>query len=227
MTKRTIKQKVQDANEKVLEEKKEYQEIVDKSFSEQFKDIKKELPNIVAEHKKELINHIQEYIKDHDLKVIPYPKLMELMSSGNRYNRTKYSADELWIAFNVYKSFMGDLSTKTKAIFPTKQSFCGFIGLSTQSLDSYKMSDDANLVEVYNQINDYLVDVQLGLAQQKIIDNSTTIFRMKAEHGLVETKAIEITTREVGIDLDSVQARMDKIKKARETAIEADFKEKE
>lgn len=187
-----------------LEEKEEYRKVK----KEVVKMDKENLPSIIESRKRELITEIIAYSKEHGLKRISYTKLYELMSSGNAYNRTTYSPEELFISFEVYKSITSDLALNNPTHFPSRQNFCNFIGISTNSFASWRTHDDLDLVEVVNRIDDYLTDIQLTMAQNNILNPGATMFRMKTEHGYVEPKEFLSITNEVNVDRNEMKQRL-------------------
>ena len=82
--------------------------------------------------------------------------------------------------------------------------------------------------EVMNRIDDYIVDTSLHLSVQKKTDNYTTVFRAKAQHGMVEQSAPIIVEHRTAPDRNEM---LDKISGIREKygigkVVDADFKEK-
>lgn len=210
-------------HDELQEEKKEVDKIVEEVYKVSDFDItKKELPKLIERKKKELVETIVAYAEENNIKVVPYSKVYQLMSSGNLLNKTKYSSEELAIAFEVYKELVGVLATKNNRHSPSKQNFCSFIGISTATFNNYKESDDPSIVEIAQRIDDYLTDVQLQMAQAGILNAGTTIFRMKAEHGYVEPKEIVHVREERTIDSDDIRSRI----KAINEAIEVEVQEK-
>lgn len=190
-------------------EKEEYRKVADEVFSYN----KEDLPKIIETKKKELMNQVQEYAKEHELTRISYTKLYEIMSSGNEYNRTKYSATEVAIAFEVYKAITSDLALKNPKHTPSKQNFCAFLGISTSTYDSYREKhDNPDLVEAVARIDDYLTDIQLNHAQMGLINPTATIFRMKTEHGYVEQKEYIAVNNQVTVDTNDVKQRLMQVK---------------
>jgi len=94
-------------HDELQEEKKEVDKIVEEVYKVNDFDItKKELPKLIERKKKELVETIVAYAEENNIKVVPYSKVYQLMSSGNLLNKTKYSSEELAIAFEVYKELI-------------------------------------------------------------------------------------------------------------------------
>ena len=203
-------QRTKTANEdERLREKEEYRQLAKKTFEI----TEEELQEYINKRKKEIANEIKEFANKHEIQRVSYGKLYEIMSSGNQYNRTKYSAQELWFAFEVYKSIVSDLQVKNPKHAPTKQNFCAFVGISTGTYDSYReKDDDPELVEVVNRIDDYLTDVQLTMAQDGLLNSTVTIFRTKTEHNYVEAKEYVAVNTQVNIDPTDIKQRLASVK---------------
>lgn len=205
--KKSNQERYLDADDKRKEEKQEYNEIKLESFNQ----AKKSLPAIIEQRKQELIQYIKDYIAENELNQISYAKLYQLMSSGNAYNMTKYSAEELAISFEVYKQLTANLTLQNPKHFPSRQNFCAFIGIHTKTLEEYKLSDDPQMIDVALKIDDYLTDVQLYMAQTNQINAIPTMFRMKTEHGYVETKEVVQIISDTKVDKQSVKDRLSAI----------------
>lgn len=100
----------------------------------------------------------------------------------------KYSNTELGILFDYYKQFIEQIN-KVQTYLPTKKNFCSFAGISSKTYDHYMQSDDAERREIMQMIDDYITDITLTSAQNGEIKEITTIFRAKAEHGIIEQTA--------------------------------------
>lgn len=198
-----------DKKERQYKEKEEFQRVKSEALSHNYyADAKANLPEIIKEKKRELVLKMEEYMLENDVKTVPYSRVYQLMSSGNIYNRTKYSSEELSIAFEVFKSITADISAKNYKHTPTKQNFCAFIGISTVTFDNYRTSDDLELVEVVNRIDDYLTDVQLTMAQNNILNPTVTLFRTKVEHNYIEPTEAVRQVAETNTDRKSIEDRL-------------------
>lgn len=115
----------------------------------------------------------------------------------------KYSNTELGILFDYYKQFIEQIN-KIQRYLPTKQNFCGFLGISTKTYDRYMQSEDVERREIMQMIDDYIADIPLTLAQNGEIKEITTIFRSKAEHGMVEASAPVIIEHKSETNMDTI-----------------------
>lgn len=215
-----------DKKERISNEKKEFQRVKSEALSKNdYEDLKSNLPEIIRNKKRELVLKMEEYMLDNDVKTVPYSRIYEMMSSGNIYNRTKYSSEELAIAFEVFKSITADISAKNYKHTPTKQNFCAFIGISTVTFDNYRTSEDLELVEVVNRIDDYLTDVQLTLAQNNILNPTVTLFRTKVEHNYIEPTEVIRQVADTNTDRQGIEERLRNL--TGKEIIDVDVKEKD
>lgn len=115
----------------------------------------------------------------------------------------KYSNAELGILFNYYKQFIEEIN-KVQTYLPTKKNFCSFAGISSNTYDRYMQADDAERREIMQIIDDFITDLQLSSAQNGEVKEITTIFRSKAEHGLVEQTAPVVIEHRSETNMDTI-----------------------
>jgi len=122
-----------------------------------------------------------------------------------------YSAEELSILFEYYRNFISEINKITKYI-PTKKNFCAFASISSATYENYLIEGDSERIEIMKMIDDYITDISLSSAQNREIDNVTTIYRSKAEHGMVEATAPIIIKKEYDLDLDNIRKSINALK---------------
>ena len=98
---------------------------------------------------------------------------------------------------------------------PTKRNFCAFAGISTFQYESWLLSADERRSEVMKMIDDYISDVMLTSAQNKEIDNITTLFRAKAEHGMMEAVAPVVIEHRNEANMDKIKQQIELLKKGK------------
>ena len=200
-------------------------ELIEKKKIEIAKQESKKLPAILQEKTSELA----ELIADDEVLQIPYQRIIALISSNHNMSvKVSYTNDELNIAFNEFRLLLAKLSEKMPNMTPSIEMFCAYIGISTGTYKSWRNSSDEMRREVMNRIDDYIVDTSLHLSVQKKTDNYTTVFRAKAQHGMVEQSAPIIVEHRTAPDRNEM---LDKISGIREKygigkVVDADFKEK-
>jgi hypothetical protein len=216
---------VKEGRAKKIERDKHDIELIEKKKIEIAKQESKKLPAILQEKTSELA----ELIADDEVLQIPYQRIIALISSNHNMSvKVSYTNDELNIAFNEFRLLLAKLSEKMQDITPSIEMFCAYIGISTGTYKSWRNSSDEMRREVMNRIDDYIVDTSLNLAVRKKTDNYTTVFRAKAQHGMVEQSAPIIVEHRNAPDRNEM---LDKISGIREKygigkVVEADFKEK-
>lgn len=159
----------------------------------------------------DLINKLN-HLEDDTPSII---ELRTMISEKNMIGQSpKYSNTELAILFNYYKQFITEINKYTKYL-PTKQNFCSFAGISTRLFDSYKQSEDAERRDIIQQIEDYITDIMLTSAQNGEIREITTIFRAKAEHGLVEQTAPIVIEHKTEANVDEIMKQIQAVNQGR------------
>jgi hypothetical protein len=216
---------IKEGKTKKIERDKHDIELIEKKKIEIAKQESKKLPAILQEKTSELA----ELIADDEVLQIPYQRIIALISSNHNMSvKVSYTNDELNIAFNEFRLLLAKLSEKMPNMTPSIEMFCAYIGISTGTYKSWRNSSDEMRREVMNRIDDYIVDTSLHLSVQKKTDNYTTVFRAKAQHGMVEQSAPIIVEHRTAPDRNEM---LDKISGIREKygigkVVEADFKEK-
>ena len=216
---------IKEGKTKKIERDKHDIELIEKKKIEIAKQESKKLPAILQEKTSELA----ELIADDEVLQIPYQRIIALISSNHNMSvKVSYTNDELNIAFNEFRLLLAKLSEKMPNMTPSIEMFCAYIGISTGTYKSWRNSSDEMRREVMNRIDDYIVDTSLHLSVQKKTDNYTTVFRAKAQHGMVEQSAPIIVEHRTAPDRNEM---LDKISGIREKygigkVVDADFKEK-
>ena len=209
--------------------KKQYKESLetkDKKIVEQQKKemlVKAGEKSILEEYKKELpqkletrLNEIAEQLKDRkEVQGLSTIEINELLRPHGLIGQPlKYTAEELNIVFEAYRQAIVEINKKVKYP-PSKGSFCAFADISTATYNNYLRSPDESIQEVILRINDYLVDTTLTSAQLKEIDNITTMFRGKAEFGLVEAQSPIVVEHRSETDMNKISAMIQQLKQGK------------
>lgn len=207
----TIKDYVQDVNQARNEVMVAKENILDQKKNELVADLDTQIDNM----RKELLT--QENMNN--------AKIMLAISNKNlKYGLQKrYTADEMIIIFQKYKELVAML-TDIDNFIPSKENFSAFAGFSTSTYNKYKLSNDPALVEVMELIDDYIKDTNLALSQNRKADNYTTIFRMKASMGMVETQPVQIVEHRKVANKDRIKEQLDNLR-GNKTIIEAQYEE--
>lgn len=201
--KQTIDQKKMEAKENQMQLAKAKQELVMKEYQDNLKDnMEQRLFDLI--HK---LKHV-----DKSLSIM---QLKSMLTQKNTIGISpKYNATELAMVFDYYKQFIEKIN-EIQTFLPTKKNFCSFIGISSATYDNYKQSDDAEKREVVQMIDDYITDLQLTASQNGEVKEITTIFRTKAEHGMVEASAPVVIQHKSEVNFDKIQAQIDAVNRGR------------
>jgi len=113
--------------------------------------------------------------------------------------------------FDYYRDFIAEINTIIRYI-PTKKNFCAFAEMSSSTYDTYLIEGDSQRIEIMKMIDDYITDISLTLAQHREIDNVTTMFRSKTEHGMVEATAPIVIKHETDVNLDAIKEQVKALK---------------
>lgn len=196
---------------------------MDERIEKQDKDIKElrklETELIEKEYKEGLKDHLEQQLFDLRYKITHMDKETHLaLVEIDRIIRGKtlvgtnlYSAEELAILFDYYREFISEINKVTRYV-PSKKNFCAFAKMSSRTYDSYLINGDSQRIDVMQMIDDYITDISLTLAQNREIDNVTTIYRSKAEHGMVEATAPIVIRHETDVNIEEIKEQVKALK---------------
>lgn len=195
-----IKQKETLDSKKIEKQDKQKQlaeikaELVKKEYQDNLKEnIEQRLSNLVYK-----LNHVEE---GKSLSII---ELKSLLSQKNIVGVSpKYNNTELAILFDYYKQFIEKIN-EVQTYLPTKKNFCSFAGISSTQYDNWRQSDDSERRELMQIIDDYITDIMLTSAQDGNVKEISTIYRTKAEHGMVEATAPIVIEHKRETDLNTI-----------------------
>lgn len=88
-------------------------------------------------------------------------------------------------------------------------------GISTATYNQYLLGYDEDKTEVMIQIDDYIKETMLTLAQLGEIKEVSTIFRGKASHGMVEATAPQVIEHREIVDIGSIRKMIDDVRKGK------------
>ncbi|MBE5820421.1 MAG: hypothetical protein E7310_06395 [Clostridiales bacterium] len=122
----------------------------------------------------------------------------------------KYNNTELAILFDYYQLFIENIN-KVKQFLPTKKNFCSFIGVSSKTYDNWRQAEDIERQEIMQKIDDYITDILLTSAQDGEVKEISTIYRTKAEHGMVEASNPIIIEHKSQADINSIMKQIEAV----------------
>ncbi len=122
----------------------------------------------------------------------------------------KYNNTELAIVFEYYQKFIEKIN-EVQRFLPTKKNFCGFAGISSKTYDNWRQSEDSERQEIMQKIDDYITDILLTSAQDGDVKEISTIYRTKAEHGMVEANSPIIIEHKSQADINSIMKQIEAV----------------
>lgn len=176
---------------------------------ELIEEYKKDLPTILQEGIQELVDELS---KMEEVKGLTTMQITELIRPKKTRVNFLYTADEMRLMFDYYRKMIVEINKFTKYP-PSRENFCAFASFSSATYSKYLNSDDEEMQEIMLLIDDYIKDSMLTSAQLKEIDNITTMFRGKAEHGMVEAQTPIVIEHTSNLDKDKILRQLDSLKK--------------
>ena len=125
-----------------------------------------------------------------------------------------YNAEKLGMVFDYYCELLAEVNDKIGK-FPSSLSlFCKFAGITTATLRNYKNSTDYNMRIVAEKIYDQVGDENLTMSQMGVVREKSTIFKLKAQHEMVEKvqPTINLNANIIDVDMDKINERLEKYK---------------
>lgn len=184
----TTKPKLKE-RDKIISDKQEKKELV-KNVTKKFQG---EFENAVNVRVQEITRDIKDDLirKKEEKKptTVTYSELHAYLTKGSAMNNAKYTYFEMAVGFDNFVRLTNEISKIIPSHFPTKKQFCSFMGITTRTYDRYANGEDLEMAEVIQKVEDYITDINLTMAQKGLIDSRTTLFSLKAIHGIVEANA--------------------------------------
>lgn len=158
-----------------------------------------------------------------NVKGLTAPAIYKLLSMQSLPNpKRSYNAEQILIAKEAYMNAVEMVNEKVFHV-PSIAGFCNFIGVSTNTYKNYMQSPKDDLRDAIMQVDDYIRDIAMSSAKTRVTDSMTTIFSMKAEHGMTEANAPQVIEVRNSVDVSDIRKRISELNG---TVIDADFKEK-
>lgn len=172
--------------------------------------VKKEYQDNLKDHLEQRLYDLIYQLK-HEDESLSIVKLKSLISQKNVIGLSpKYNNTELVILFDYYKQFIQKINEKQRYL-PTKNDFCSFVGISSTQYDNWKQSDDTERRDIMQKIDDYIVDLTLTSAQNGDVKEISSIYRTKAEHGMVEAQAPIVIQHKAQANLEDIRKQIEAV----------------
>lgn len=219
-----VKSKIKERKETALEEEKEKQTEV-RELEEFYNTGKVEnmLTNI-EKQKNELVKDMIKYKETHNEPVkydrdgnpIEYRVNINPLIINNYFFKSItpissqepiYNAEKLGMVFDYYCDILTEVNDKIGSFPSSLTSFCKFAGITSQTLRSYKNSDDYNMRVIANKIYDQIGDENLTFSQMGIVKERSTMFKLRSQNELTEKTQPQVKV--------SLEGKLDSSDKAR------------
>lgn len=124
-----------------------------------------------------------------------------------------YNAEKLGMVFDYYCYILGEVNDKIGDFPSSLTSFCKLAGITMYTLRSYKNSSDINMRIVTEKIYDQIGDTNLTMSQLGMVNERTTIFKMKSQNEMIEKEQPKISINIVEQpDMERINERLNKYK---------------
>lgn len=124
-----------------------------------------------------------------------------------------YNAEKLGMVFDYYCYILGEVNDKIGNFPSSLTSFCKLAGITMYTLRSYRNSSDINMRIVTEKIYDQIGDTNLTMSQLGMVNERTTIFKMKSQNEMIEKEQPKISINIVEQpDMERINERLNKYK---------------
>lgn len=182
----------------------------------------------IEQKKQELVKNMIEYANNHTMEAkwdkdgnpIDYKVDYNPIVVSNNYfkpiipincQEPMYNAEKLSMVFDYYCDLLANINDKIGYLPPSLTSFCKLAGITSTTLRNYRNSSDLNMRIIADKIYDQIGDDNLTMSQLGMVNERSTIFKMKSQNEMVEKEQpkvqINITEKP---DLDRIQERLNK-----------------
>lgn len=182
------------------------------------------LPEIVEKRKEETVNKLQEFQEKYvstredkmgnEIKVVnPYLISTYFFKTINPFHTKvpQYSAEKLAIVWELYMYLVEQVNMNIAPFNPTISHFCKFAGITLYTFNSYKVSGNEDLMIICQKICDETMSGNFEMAQHKMLNEKTTMTRLKVENEIVEKSQPKVIVNiNEEIDKDIINKRINK-----------------
>ncbi len=124
-----------------------------------------------------------------------------------------YNAEKLGMVFDYYCFILAEVNDKIGQFPSSLTSFCKLAGITMYTLRSYRNSSDINMRVVVEKIYDQIGDTNLTMSQLGMVNERTTIFKMKSQNEMIEKEQPKININIVEQpDIERITERLNKYK---------------
>lgn len=125
----------------------------------------------------------------------------------------EYNAEKLSMVFDYYCYLVTEVNDKIGNFPSSLTSFCKLAGITLSGLRKYKNSSDLNMRIIVEKIYDQIGDTNITMSQLGMVNERTTIFKMKSQNEIVEKEQPKVNINIVEApDMQQIASRLDKYK---------------
>ena len=198
------------------------------------------LPLLVEEKKKEIVEVISDYIGkytetyyDEDgtehtkIRMTPYIVSNYFFRSIINLNNIEplYSAEQLSILWDLYQYQVEQVNIMLCPFTPTVSHFCKFIGITTNGFRKMKNSPDEGTRIIIAKIEDSCFDSNVTMAQMGKFKERSTVYRMKSEQERIEKETPQVIVHATNVDLAGINKRLQELDKFNKKVINGGLNE--
>lgn len=125
----------------------------------------------------------------------------------------EYNAEKLAMVFDYYCYLVTEVNDKIGNYPSSLTSFCKLAGITLTCLRKYKNSSDLNMRIIAEKIYDQIGDTNITMSQLGMVNERSTIFKMKSQNEIVEKEQPKININIVEKpDMEQISMRLNKYK---------------
>ena len=123
-----------------------------------------------------------------------------------------YNAEKLSMVFDYYMFLITEVNMRIGNYPTSLTGFCKLAGITTTYLRKLKESPDLNMRIIVQKIYDQIGDNNITMSQLGIVNEKTTLFKMKAQNEITEKEQpkVNINITADTPDMDRIKERMSK-----------------
>lgn len=125
----------------------------------------------------------------------------------------EYNAEKLSMVFDYYCYLVSEVNDKIGNFPSSLTSFCKLAGITMSCLRKYKNSSDLNMRIIVEKIYDQIGDTNITMSQLGMVNERSTIFKMKAQNEIIEKEQPKVSINIIEQpDMERINTRLDKYK---------------
>ena len=138
-------------------------------------------------------------------------ELLRVYKPMNLEQAKKVPDTQFLVALKWYMHLISHINIYL-AFLPSKQTFCSFANITTYVYN--ELLQDVNFSQVFNSIEDYLIDANFTSSQAGIVDGKVTIAKLQTKdsgHNLIKSPESIVVNNYNNIDKQQVNLKLDSI----------------